>query len=355
MLIPLASNAQSVKDEILSPSSKEIARVSNNSPLVITLQLSLPLTPPPGVQQAKAWKGWSVSLSRKADIPLGDAASELVYSARLLRIRPGNQNEYYVLTAIPLPWMPDGLYDLTVKGPGIVHTQVGAVLKGNKSELHKSNMGFVRRGDTGIVISNRSSDKWSGQIDIVVSGTESGLIVKDKDGNRVPLVGASWATSAFFVKAKVQQPYPSRVLRYAVVVPGRTADGPGMVYLQLEKTVAKKRDVKILLGEENGLVRPVDWQALTLRASFEPVSVLWDYMDGEYGSGKSVRHRWMFVSSIHAWAAAFDSFGVAHRAVLKKNFSSLRPVKGCSCNTIGGDDPLVPATRLVQYLSFFLE
>ncbi len=91
------------------------ALVEAGAAVVARVRLPTPLTPPPGHQQEKALRGWSVSLRGHAHRIDG---AEFRYALRVADVRPDAHHGLVYRVRIPVPaWVAPGTYDLRVQGP----------------------------------------------------------------------------------------------------------------------------------------------------------------------------------------------------------------------------------------------
>lgn len=85
--------------------------------LTTRVRLAAPLTPPPGVQQEKALRGWSASLEGRSTWRTEGA--EHRYPLRVADVRPDTRGSSVFRASIDLPpWMAPGTYDLVIRAPG---------------------------------------------------------------------------------------------------------------------------------------------------------------------------------------------------------------------------------------------
>lgn len=102
---------------ILYPTSLEAVTQPPGSVLSISVRLSNALTPPPGIQQARALRGWSARLTGHADLVDGNA--RYAYELSVTNLRPQGANSLDYRVEIPLPeWIALGDYDVLLTGNG---------------------------------------------------------------------------------------------------------------------------------------------------------------------------------------------------------------------------------------------
>ena len=312
-MIPSAAIGELAR--IVLPSGDQpdgLATLGAGDVLEAVIQVRLPLTPPPGVQQPRAWEGWSVKLVRRAHVALRGASRSLEYPARLLRIRPLVDGRYR-LSALTLSWMPGGLYDLIIRGPGIEDTARRSVVVHDRGTVP---IGF----------------------DLVIPGEGPGVFV-EMSGVKAKPRYVTWA--AVPTKGRVT----ARLLRFAV---GYVEDGndPEQKITYFD---APGNDKKIELGmsPNSERVDPVEWYTLTLAAPETPdlVSVAWDLGGGNWGDGFRVRHRWIFDDIVNVKATAFDSAGRPHEGQLQRPIKNPDDRSGCACSqAIGARSPALAST-----------
>lgn len=85
--------------------------------LTLRVRLAAPLTPPPGVQQEKALRGWAASLVGRPTWRWPGA--EHRYPLRVADVRPdGRQTPVFRASVDLPPWIAPGTYDLVLRVPG---------------------------------------------------------------------------------------------------------------------------------------------------------------------------------------------------------------------------------------------
>lgn len=116
---------------VLYPRPGLAALLHGGETLVTRVRLATPLTPPPGHQQEKALRGWSVELLGRAgrlipesnDLDLAQRVGlhhvEHRYELRVSDIRPDSRAGLVYRASIPIPpWVAPGTYDVRLKAPG---------------------------------------------------------------------------------------------------------------------------------------------------------------------------------------------------------------------------------------------
>ncbi len=85
--------------------------------LTLRVRLAAPLTPPPGIQQEKALRGWAASLVGRPTWRWPGA--EHRYPLRVADVRPdGRQTPVFRASVDLPPWIAPGTYDLVLRVPG---------------------------------------------------------------------------------------------------------------------------------------------------------------------------------------------------------------------------------------------
>lgn len=102
---------------ILSPTALDAVTRAPGSVLSISVRLSNALTPPPGIQQARALRDWSARLTGHADLVDGNA--QYAYELQVTNLRPESARSLDYRVEVPLPeWIAPGDYDVLVTGNG---------------------------------------------------------------------------------------------------------------------------------------------------------------------------------------------------------------------------------------------
>lgn len=102
---------------ILSPTALDTVTQAPGSVLSCSVRLSNALTPPPGIQQARALRDWSARLTGHADTVDGNA--QYAYELRVTNLRPQSESSLDYRVEIPLPeWIAPGDYDMQLTGNG---------------------------------------------------------------------------------------------------------------------------------------------------------------------------------------------------------------------------------------------
>lgn len=104
--------------KLLYPRPGLPALVRPGALLVTRVRLPTPLTPPPGYQQEKALRGWSVELLGRGFVVGGEHRYEL----RVSDVRPDADEGLVYRASIRIPpWVAPGVYDLRLQGPWAGH------------------------------------------------------------------------------------------------------------------------------------------------------------------------------------------------------------------------------------------
>jgi len=332
---------------IVEPSGDAPAEIAAGDSFRAIARLRLPLTPPPGVQQPRVWEGWRVLLSRRVEITLDGASSLIEFPARLVRIRPREEDRYSITAETP-PWLPPGRYDLAITGPGFEGLAAESiVVVGEGREAHAARAEWRMSGDATAELVRVGPRGGVVVLEVVAPDTSLGLratSVDDATGERrrATLVAATW-TSA---------PGPSgrgraRLLRYAVELPRVWRGEVHGFTVELERVAGSECRSRIRWGTTSERVGPTEWRELYFEGLDDPVSIAWDFGDGEHGVGRRVRHRWIFSDEAQVSATGFDRIGTACSATTSAGVE-LEASRGCGCASAGRH------ARLGGLLGFFL-
>ncbi|MEM9067386.1 MAG: hypothetical protein AAGE52_02740 [Myxococcota bacterium] len=125
----------SAPTQLIYPRPGLPALVRAGQPLVVRVRLPAPLTPPPGIQQERALRGWSAALLGQADLVLSPA--EFRYDLRVRDVRADtNASLVYRVTIVVPPWAAPGTYALQLGSPGSsVQTLAGVVRVLNRAPV----------------------------------------------------------------------------------------------------------------------------------------------------------------------------------------------------------------------------
>lgn len=324
LLAPAPAGGGANVGRIVEPTADSPLEIGAGDPLQAIARLRLPLTPPPGVQQPKAWDGWTVRLSRRVDLALGGVSPVIDYPARLLRIRPAGGDRYRI-TAEPPPWLPPGRYDLAIDGPGFEGLSAEAVVVRREGESRPSPQGGWRpRGEQVVDFVGPTSGDERSLLEVAVPADGSGFRAVSAAPNDLPrssfhLVDALWTTAP-----GADGTGNARLLRFAV----------GGTSVRIERVPGRRCRAEIRWIDGTGNADPTEWRELELGGIEDPVTVVWDFGDGEHGVGRRVRHRWIFSSEAHVSATGFDGLGVPCTATARVS-GNLAPRRGCGCSVAG--------------------
>ncbi len=103
---------------LLSPTPEAPARAAPGAFFVFEVQTASALTPPPGVQEPRAYRAFSVALCARG-IALGDAPEQLCFGLSIQNLRPlaSHSLAYRVEVFVP-QWVAPGAYSLRARFPG---------------------------------------------------------------------------------------------------------------------------------------------------------------------------------------------------------------------------------------------
>ncbi|MCB9599838.1 MAG: hypothetical protein H6721_10595 [Sandaracinus sp.] len=105
------------RSELLYPRPGFPAVARPGDRLTTRVRLVAPLTPPPGVQQEKALRGWAAELEGRPTWRVEGA--EHRYPLRVADVRPDTRQSTVFRASVDLPpWMAPGTYDLVIRVPG---------------------------------------------------------------------------------------------------------------------------------------------------------------------------------------------------------------------------------------------
>ena len=107
--------------QLLYPRAGLPAVVAAGDTLIVRARLLLPLTPPPGVQQARALEGFEAELIGRGYVELrpGSVAAATRTPLDVVNVRPEGPSSLRYRLALPVPaWMAPGTYDLRLSAKG---------------------------------------------------------------------------------------------------------------------------------------------------------------------------------------------------------------------------------------------
>ncbi|MCP4680302.1 MAG: hypothetical protein GY854_33390 [Deltaproteobacteria bacterium] len=337
---------------VISPTSSSPVEVKPGGLVQVFVRLRLHLTPPPGVQQPAARKGWRAELiARDAVAPRGETGI-VTYPATVIRIRPTTEGTYRVSIGL-VPWILPGLYDLRVIGPGFFDEQPSAVAVGGIPAIGSTGSidetRLVRIGDDTIEIRNTGPGPARFAFKLIVSANLPGLAVRFADGTREPIHpdAVSWAEPDDGKGAR------RKVLHCAVVVPGADAEGPGRRIVRWSPVDATPCRAHVSWRGDKVGIDPMEWTDLEMIIDgFNPVTVIWNFGDGESSVGRKTRHRFMLVKTAAVEVTAFDAHGRECRASAAARINLPLERNRCNCRTIGVRG--AEQSGLFEKLRFFL-
>ena len=307
-------------DTIISPGGDTPTSIAPDNTFEVHLVLRLPLTPPPGVQQFAANKGWHVTLSRDDFSDHQGRPARLRYTFPIMRLRPFEKNAYRI-TVETAPWIPDGLYDLTVTGPGFHGEAKKSIRKGastpdgNKSQVTPLSV------DGGVDKPLPGGDRFL--TGIVIPGSTPGVRLS-RNGTPIPLTNVVPAT------------LPDTGARLVMFEIERESlhSPPHTLPFALETVKAAPCNIDID-GESAGPNRALEWRMLTLSSPTPALSVIWQFGDGRFGEGNAVRHRFLLPNTATVTVNVYDQ--IARRCTLKKRIelNTIRKTTGCGCFLVG--------------------
>lgn len=310
--------------------------------MTVEVVLPIALTPPPGVQKAKVWKAWHVIIERQVEIAFGRTSKTLHYELRLLRIRPGTQNSNYLIQAEVLPWLPEGTYDVSVRGPGFVYSAPGALnLSGEKAQSFR---GSVTEQRPGTWLVNRSPGAGRSEwLEAVVAKDLPGVEVR-LDNQRLRKMDVVWASNDVETGSDGR-----RLIRLRI--PADIRNGT------LSFEVHQRSGQKVAIASAAETIRPLEWVELRVKLSFCPVKVVWRFVDGEMDEGEKVRYRWMVGTQAIAAVTAFDEYATPWMATMSRplRMPLSRSGQMCAFSATGGDAADFPVAVLMKICieSFF--
>ncbi len=322
------------KNVILYPTNANPLIMDESGILEVHVSLVLPLTPPPGVQQSTAVKGWKVRLiNREGVFSLTGEQSSLVYEQNVMRIRPlaGNtynrvliKDIYRIFVKMP-SWIPSGTYGLELEGPGFMETSHGAVViqSANSASCEIEKLSF-KSDARSISIKNFATVPSRCNINLKLTKEEQGIIAK---------INNSQVRPEKIALAKLPDD-DSRVLSFAVEIPPAVDDIPGISIIKWSEVSSVKCNTQIYITEQESR-DAVNYRELSVKADPIPHTVIWDFGDGYLGFGDKVKHRFMLSNIAKIFVKTFDDNGsicVKHTFLKTVDLSNSG---GCSCNFIG--------------------
>ncbi len=328
-ITPFSAQSDRNSGGIITPKTSSPSVVEPGGTLQAIVRLRLPLTPPPGVQQLAAREGWQASLRRRDVFAADGGTTKIEFPAAVIRIRPASGFNYRVTIEV-VPWMLPGRYDLLISGPGFAAEQSqSVVVEKSVTEANRNNLNINQIADNVAQATNPSTTPHRWRFDIVAPAALAGLDVRAGDEPLRPNAVA-WA------KPLARGEASSRALHFEIVVPGATAESPSRKTVTWSPVEATPCGGEIRWGGGSGNVDPMDWTDLRFHApGFEPISVIWQFGDGETAAGREVRHRFLLSETAMVQAAAFDAFGRECRASARANLDIPLERFTCTCHIAG--------------------
>ena len=200
-----------------------------------------------------------------------------------------------------VPWMPDGVYDLAVEGPGFKGEQLRAVRVGIPTPAPPASLEISQEGDEWVA-ENRAVEAAQWSFELMVPRTVPGVFVKG-DGRLLEPLSVAWSTLPVTGDSH-------RVLRYELEVAPASGTEPGkttVTWSTAEERPCKGEIVWRSPGTASGPTGARNMELFT--ESFNGISVIWDFGDGFWGAGAKERHRWLLSRSATVTATGFDSAG----------------------------------------------
>lgn len=306
-----APNAtRSAQVVIVTPSQTTPAIVSDIDTIEIKVRLRLPLTPPPGVQQPAANKGWRIALSRDDFVNQSGQLDHIRYTLPLLRLRPFQEDIYRIVVELP-PWLPDGHYDLTVLGPGFSATKPQAIRKGTPKTILPKNTNVPNMLSIEATLDTV-------HLPIIISKDVMGIRVAHQDTVLLPqtIVPALLPDNGSRVAFYHLSSGPARSLRIE----------------QIKKSPPCQTSFKWQSLSPN---ETLEWRNLTVQSPSHPQSTIWDFGDGRYGEGEQARHRFLLHNKAKVTVMTYDINAAVCTHQQEISLNPLKLSNGCGCTLIG--------------------
>jgi hypothetical protein len=249
----------------------------------------------------------------------------VVHQARIVRIRALDGVHLYSVLLRLSHWTPVGNYSVVLSGPGFQWTSSEAVRVGPQV-VSVDMPGVNQTGEGEWLLQNRSGTEWRGVIDLVTGG-DAGIQMIQPDGSVAQLVSATFARCTRNCSFR-----NARLLGFSVAIP------PGESHIRVVRT-ALHSPLKVSIAHvtPEGSLEAIREHALRAVVSETPVSILWDFLDGDGGAGVEIRHRWTDSLSMRARIHGFDREGrVVSGCLARRMQVSHRSFSGfCSFQTTG--------------------
>ena len=316
-------------DLIVAPDAEHPVFVEADRLLEVHAALRLPLTPPPGVQQTAAVRGWKIILTAENAWNLDKTPAVLRYELPVMRIRPLKDDAYRILTEPP-PWLPEGRYNVTVTGPGFGAAAPKAVVVPGASEGKEplfATVSATSPEQTFLIPDEKIDANRPRFLRVVLPKSVAGIAMTRNGAHLYP------ESIAFDDLPNTG----ARVLTFALPNrnsqnPAKTEDGP--MRLQWSVVHDPQCDGRIRISDtvKNDAMA---YRDITFHATYAPKTILWDFGDGRFGVGASVRRRWMLTNEAKITAWAFDDNGRVCEDETVVRLNELARNNGCSCTAVG--------------------
>jgi hypothetical protein len=330
MTVSATSYAKDGFSSIISPSASNPAEIEQNEVLEVLVLTRLPLTPPPGVQQPAAHQGWHILLKQNDVYTLHGKNKSLEYEVDVIRLRPSTNSNTYLLHARPLPWIPNGSYDLDVQGPGFKGFAPRAIQIGVARENQPKTTGIrVEHGSDTLDLINPNPGDTKFEFNLLVPAAVGGIELSD--GSRVLK-----PSRVVWAGVKSQKISPDRLLTYKVLIPGTGTDGkPGHKQVRWRRLKPLTCRAEISISEDKLDYQTLSWREFELRLNeFDALNIIWDFGGGYWGVGKKFRHRFLLEQKATVRATAFDIFGRTCSAEKVVALALKRSKASTSCNAL---------------------
>jgi hypothetical protein len=251
------------------------------------------------------------------------------------------------------PWIPPGLYDLAITGPGFDGLAAESVVVSNARESGaKGRTEWRLRNDRWVDLVRHDGGDGAAVLEVTAPAGGPGVrafVSGATGGERRPaeLIAATWTTAP-----GADGRGAARLLRFRLDPPQEKPGDFAVAAIELERVEAAGCRPGIEWAADSERSGPTEWRELAFEGLEDPVSVVWDFGDGDYGIGRRVRHRWIFTEDARVSATGFDRAGTACTATTTAA-GALTPRRGCSCSSIGGLG-FRSSERATTLLGFFL-
>lgn len=321
--MPSGVQSDGLRDAVVYPSSDVPETVKAGQLLELHVTLRLPLTPPPGVQQNAAIENWQVVLKSEAAWTRRGKRAPLQYTLPVMRIRPFAGDTYRLQVELP-PWLPGGLYDAVVRGPGVEAAAPQSIRLTAGDEQFQSLPITTTSTPGEMVLHNSQPTHLRGTFQILLDKQETGATVVVNKVALRPL-------SVTFARVPIDG---TRVLTFAVDVPPGTVEKPGMVHvrIQSESPISCSGEINLSPAAANDATA---YRDIRFDSNDSPHSVIWDFGDGRYGSGNPVRHRFLLTNQAEITVWSLDAAGRICTSTADTTLNELSHSGGCSCIAVG--------------------